>query len=103
MDKLLLLITTESNQISAERISKLLIENRLAACVSVKKINSYYQWQGEIEQNSEFQLVIKSKPEKLDDLIKVLRKNLSYEIPQLIYQTFDAEINYLNWVREILS
>ena len=54
MNKLLLLITTVPNQFLAEKIAKLLIKRKLAACVSIKEIKSIYKWQGNIEENKEF-------------------------------------------------
>ena len=68
MNKLLLLITTAPNQLLAEQISKELIEKKLAACISIKEIKSIYNWQGNIEENKEIEITIKSLPENLNEL-----------------------------------
>ena len=75
MNKVLFLITTVPNQLLAEQIAKELIEVKLAACVSIKEIKSIYKWQGNIEENKEFELNIKSLPENLDELILMLKEN----------------------------
>tara|TARA_Y100001978_G_C23619559_1_gene397777 strand:- start:418 stop:729 length:312 start_codon:yes stop_codon:yes gene_type:complete len=99
MNKLLLLITTVPNQFLAEKIAKLLIKRKLAACVSIKEIKSIYKWQGNIEASKEFELKIKSLPENLSELKLTLKEKIPYEIPELIYNVFDSDISYFNWIK----
>ena len=68
------MLTTESNKTKALRLSKLLIQKKLAACVSIKKIFSIYEWEDQIEETKEFEITIKSKPELKNHLIDFLRK-----------------------------
>ena len=56
------MITTESNKTNALRVAKLLIQNKLAACVSINQIFSIYEWDDVIEETEEFEITIKSKP-----------------------------------------
>ena len=98
MNEVLLLITTESNKKKAINIAKLLIQKKLAACVSIKHIYSIYKWENDIEECKEFELTIKSKPELKDDLIRFLKKMLSYDVPQILYKKFQADSKYLNWL-----
>ena len=100
MNKVLLLITTESNKKFAKKIAKLLLKNKLAACVSIKKIFSTYKWKNKIEKIKEFEIIIKSNPELKDDLISFLLKNTSYDIPQILYRKFDTESKYYNWIKK---
>ena len=99
MNKVLLLITTESNKKFAKTIAKLLLKNKLAACVSINKIFSTYKWKNKIEKIKEFEIIIKSKPELKDDLISFLQKNTSYNVPQILYRKFDTESKYYNWIK----
>ena len=103
MNKLLLLITTVPNQLLAEEIAQLLIKRKLAACVSIKEIKSIYKWQGNIEENKEFELTIKSLPENLNELTKVVKEKITYDIPELIYRIFDSDISYFHWVKESIN
>tara|TARA_B100000579_G_C22252719_1_gene585658 strand:- start:46 stop:363 length:318 start_codon:yes stop_codon:yes gene_type:complete len=100
MNKLMILITTVPTRSLADSISKLLIERKLAACVSIKEISSSYIWQEKYVQENEIELTVKSTPENLNNLTKILQENITYEVPQLIYKIFDSEINYFNWVKE---
>ena len=103
MNKVLFLITTVPNQLLAEQIAKELIEVKLAACVSIKEIKSIYEWQGNIEENKEFEITIKSLPENLNELILKLKEKISYEIPQLIYKIFDSENSYFQWMKKSIN
>ena len=100
MNKLLLLITTVPNQLSAEQISKELIERKLAACISIKEIKSIYIWQGNIEENKEFELTIKTLPENLNEIILIVKEKTTYKLPELIYKIFDSENSYFQWIKE---
>ena len=100
MNKLLLLITTVPNQLMAEEIAKELIKGKLAACVSLKEIKSIYKWQGNIEENKEIEITIKSLPENLNELTLKLKERINYEVPELIYKIFDSENSYFEWIKE---
>ena len=77
--EVLVMITTESNNANALRLAKLLIQNKLAACVSIKQIFSIYKWDDDIEETKEFEITIKSKLEFQDYLIEFLNTNSTYD------------------------
>tara|TARA_B100001109_G_scaffold83815_1_gene68344 strand:- start:1341 stop:1652 length:312 start_codon:yes stop_codon:yes gene_type:complete len=103
MNKVLLLITTVPNQLLANKIAKELIESELAACISIKQIQSIYKWQGDIEENKEFEITIKSLPKNLNKLTLILKSRITYEVPQLIYKIFDSENSYFQWIKESIN
>ena len=103
MNKVLLLITTVPNQLLAEQIAKSLIKRNLAACVSIKEIKSFYKWHGNIEENTEFELTIKSLPKNLNELTLIVKKKITYEVPELIYKIFDSENLYFQWIKESIN
>ena len=96
------MITTESSNTNALRMAKLLIQNKLAACVSIKQIFSIYKWDDDIEETKEFEITIKSKLEFKDYLIEFLNKNSTYDIPQIIYKTFNSDIKYFDWLNKTI-
>ena len=96
------MITTESNKKNALRVAKLLIQNKLAACVSIKQIFSIYKWDDDIEETKEFEITIKSKPEFKDDLIDFLHKISTYDVPQIIYKKYHTELNYYGWLNKTI-
>ena len=98
--EVLVLITTESNKKNALRAAKLLIQNKLAACVSIKQIFSIYEWDDNIEETKEFEITIKSKPEFKDNLIDFLHKVSTYDIPQIIFKKYKADMKYYEWLNK---
>ena len=96
------MITTESSNANALRMAKLLIQNKLAACVSIKQIFSIYEWDGDIEETKEFEITIKSKPEFKDYLIDFLNKNSTYDVPQIIYKKYRSEMKYYDWINKTI-
>ena len=92
------MLTTESSKTNALRIAKLLIENKLAACVSIKEIFSIYEWEDQIEETKEFEITIKSKPELKDDLINFLHQTSTYDIPQILYKKYHSEMKFYKWL-----
>ena len=96
------MITTESSNANALRMAKLLIQNKLAACVSIKQIFSIYKWDDDIEETKEFEITIKSKLEFKDYLIEFLNENSTYDIPQIFFKKYLSEIKYYDWLNETI-
>ena len=96
------MITTESSETNALRVAKLLIQKKLAACVSIKQIFSIYEWEDDIEKTKEFEITIKSKPELKDNLIDFLNKISTYDIPQIIYKKYHSETKYYGWLNKMI-
>ena len=100
--EILVIIATELSETNAKRMAKLLIKEKLAACVSIKQIFSVYEWDDDIQETKEFEITIKSKPEFKDDLIDFLHKISTYEVPQIIYKKYHAEIKYYDWLNKTI-
>jgi len=100
--EILVIIATESSKTNAVRMAKLLIKEKIAACVSIKQIFSVYEWDDDIQETKEFEITIKSKPELKDDLIDFLHKISTYDVPQIIYKKYNAEIKYYDWLNKTI-
>ena len=96
------MITTESSKANALRMAKLLIQKKLAACVSIKQIFSIYEWDDDIAETKEFEITIKSKPEFKDYLVDFLHKTSTYDVPQIIYKKFNSDIKYYDWLKKTI-
>ena len=99
MNKILLVITTEIERRNAEKISKFLLEKRVAACISLKDISSTYFWGGNIETSNEIEITIKSTIDNREQIINILKAKLSNELPQIIFKEIDSELAYFNWIK----
>ena len=96
------MLTTESSKTKALRLAKLLVQKKLAVCVSIKKIFSIYEWEDQIEETKEFEITIKSKPKLKNDLINFLHTTSTYDIPQIIYNKYNAEKKYFDWLNKTI-
>ena len=100
--EILVLITTESSRANALRMAKLLIKEKIAACVSIKQIFSVYEWDNDIQETKEFEITIKSKLEFKDYLIDFVNKHSTYDVPQIIYKKYHAEMKYYDWLNKTI-
>ncbi len=100
--EVLVLVTTESSKANALRMAKLIVQNKVAACVSIKEIFSIYEWDDDIEETKEFEITIKSKPEFKDYLVDFLNEISTYDVPQIIYKKFNSDIKYYDWINKTI-
>lgn len=100
-DKVLILLTAP-NRRESRKIARHLVEIRLAACVNISPpIQSHYRWKGKMQEDSEFQLTIKSTRDLFPELRREILKMHSYKIPEIIcLPIVDGSPEYLNWVGE---
>ena len=98
-----LVLTTEANESLAECLAQQLLEQRLAACVSLMPLRSHYRWRGAIECAEEVQLLIKTCPERLQDLLSTLEILHSYDTPEILHWSAQAGSGYSAWATAALS
>ena len=97
----IVILSTCASADEADKLARLLVERRLAACVNVVPgIRSFYRWEGAIETGSEWLLLIKSSRHLFEALSEVLRGAHSYEVPEVIALDIVAgSSKYLDWLR----
>jgi len=100
-DKRIVLSTAGSEE-EARNIARELIERRLAACVNiVPQVESIYRWQGKIESNREWLLLIKTTAEKFERVRDAIRELHSYDLPECIALAIeDGSPEYLRWLED---
>ena len=102
-DKIVILCTCESAD-EADRLARVLVERRLAACVNIlPAIRSYYRWQGALESSEECLLIIKSSRQLFAPLRAAIEEAHSYEVPELIaLPIVEGSPAYLSWMSDNL-
>ena len=100
---LLLVLTTEADQIKAGELAEQLIKRRLAACITLMPVQSIYRWQGEIERSEEVQLLIKTSSQGLEELLAALEALHSYDTPEILHMVAQAGDAYGAWALGALS
>ena len=99
-------VTTTERREDAERIARVLVEQRLAACVQiVGPISSTYHWQGKIETAEEWQCWAKTRRELYQRVEREIGRLHSYDVPEILAVPIVAgSADYLAWLdAEILS
>lgn len=102
---MLIVLTTVSGNEEAEQLAHKIIEVKLAACVQIlPPMISVYSWNDEVRKDSEILLLIKTLPEKYEELEKFISDNHSYEIPEIVALPAEKiSENYLSWMRNYLK
>ncbi len=87
-----------------ERIAEHLVERRLAACVNIAQVTSVYRWEGRVERDEEVLLVVKTRRDKLKELIAEVKSIHPYKVPEIIALPIVAGASeYLKWIDESVS
>ncbi len=96
----LLVITNLPDQAAAEALARMLVEQRVAACVNVlAPCRSVYRWQNAVETAVEVPLLIKTSAERYADLEAAIRAGHPYELPEIIAVPIERGLaEYLAWV-----
>ncbi|RWS19585.1 cutA-like precursor [Leptotrombidium deliense] len=91
---------TISNQDEAQKLAKKIVQTKLAACVNiVPKIISVYEWKGNVENDSESLMMIKTRSSRVEELIEFVRKHHPYEVCEVISTPIQqGNPAYLEWL-----
>lgn len=82
--KAIIVQTTCANKDEAQNIAKVLLEENLAACIQLTKIESFYKWQGEFCNDTEVLLSIKTKKKHFEKIESKIKELHSYDVPEII-------------------
>jgi periplasmic divalent cation tolerance protein len=93
-------LLTAANEDEGAKLAKLLVEARLAACVSlVPQARSFFWWEGKIDEQRETVMIAKTQRHVLPQLIETVQKNHSYSVPEIIaLPIIGGAANYLHWL-----
>jgi periplasmic divalent cation tolerance protein len=102
MQEFIVVFVTVGSPAEGERLSRALVEERLAACVNrIHSIQSVYRWEGKVEQSEEEMLIIKTRKELFAALEKRVRELHSYSVPEIIaLPLIEGSAAYLRWLEE---
>jgi periplasmic divalent cation tolerance protein len=103
--KYIVIFITTRDAAEAEKISKALVEARLAACVNtVNDVSTLFWWKGNMESSKECLLVVKTRDGLLPDIVKSVKKIHSYTIPEIIALPIaGGDQDYFDWIdREVV-
>lgn len=99
-----LLYVTTPDKKEARKIGRALVEGNLAACANIiDGMESIYKWKGEIQEDNECVLIIKTHYSRVKKVTRLVKEMHSYECPCVISITLaenEGNEEYLDWLEK---
>ena len=97
-----IVLTTLPNDADGREFGRRLVEERLAACVNLLPVmESVFRWEGQVEQDSERQVIVKTARDRVPALWDRIREIHPYEVPEfVVLPIIDGSDSYLRWLGE---
>ena len=98
------IMTTTGSLDEARSIAAALVERKLAACAQVSSIQSFYTWQGAVQNDDEFRILIKTTEERYHDVEAAILELHSYDLPAIVAFDFAKAYGpFAEWVTDSVS
>ena len=75
--------TTTGSRAEAQKIGRALVEQKLAACAQIEKVESFYAWDGAVQHEEEFRLLCKTVAARYEAVEAAIRRLHTYELPAI--------------------
>lgn len=94
-------ITTVGSRAEAQSMARALVERKLAACAQIDAIESFYTWNGAVQNEPEFRITFKTTDARYSAIEAAIRELHSYELPA-IHAVAIASIYepYARWIED---
>lgn len=100
----LIIISTYPDEQTAIREAKKIVKSKLAACVSLVKVRSFYWWEDKIEDSNECMAIFKSVKANAKDLREAIAKSHPYKVPEIVELSMNrVSKSYLDWMVESVA
>ena len=98
-----LVLVTAGSEEEGARIGRALVDEGLAACANlVPRVRSIYRWKGEVQDEPECLLILKTTAARQEALAARVGELHSYSVPETISLPLDrGRESYLDWVAEV--
>lgn len=94
-------MTATASEAEAETLAQQIVQARLAACVQVQAVKSFYVWKGQPCAEKEWLLLIKSRTVCYAALEDFIRARHRYETPEIVRVPITAgSADYLTWLNQ---
>jgi periplasmic divalent cation tolerance protein len=102
MEHIVVFITAPTEE-EAGNIADKIVKEKLAGCVNIiKNIRSIYMWKGNIEDDAEVLMVVKTRRELFKRLKDRIIEIHSYDVPEVIaLPVQEGSGSYLKWLNEV--
>ncbi len=98
---IVVLITTKDKE-EASKICQSLLEKKLVACVNcIERVESFFFWKGDIDNEQEVLLVAKTKRDHFKEIVRIVKELHNYDVPEVIaLPIIDGNPEYMRWIDE---
>lgn len=103
MSKMVFLYVTNESSSEAKKIAKYLLEKRMIGCANIYPVNSIYQWEGEISDDEEYVLIVKTTKEKCEQVRNEIAKIHPFDTPCILKLDVDPNEKYMEWIKNELE
>jgi periplasmic divalent cation tolerance protein len=95
-----IVLTNAPDRAVAEKIARMLVDEKLAACVNILgACSSVYRWQGKVETADEVPLLIKTRSEIYAEVETAIKRLHPYELPEIVaVPVAQGSAEYLEWI-----
>ena len=99
-----MLMTALPSREAAAAIANLLIDERLAACVQLLAVQSFYRWEDKTQNEAEVLLLVKTRTALFDAAIARIKAAHSYAVPEIVGMPFTAGFaGYFGWIDAVTA
>ena len=100
-----MIFVTAKDKQEAEKISQLLLNERLIACANiVSPVTSFFHWVGKVEMAEECLIVMKSRRDLFAEVAEHVKRLHSYEVPEVLaVPIVEGSKAYLDWMSVVLK
>lgn len=105
-DQYVLVLTTMPAAGDAATVfARTLVEERLVACANLlPPMRSIYRWEGDVQDDEERQVVLKTTSARVPALLDRIRQLHPYDVPEfIVLPVADGSEAYLEWIRGATS
>jgi periplasmic divalent cation tolerance protein len=96
-----MIYTTTDTKKEAKFLAKLILNQKLGACIQIQKIRSFYTWEDELCEDKEYLLCIKTKKGHYKKIKREIKENHSYDTPEIIATPIiKLDKNYKKFIKE---
>ena len=91
---------TVSTRAEADKIAEVLLNERRVACTNIiPGVSSLFWWQEKLDSAQENLLIAKTKVSQLDEVVRLVKENHSYDVPEIIaVPIIGGNQDYLEWI-----
>ena len=79
----LAVVTTLPTRTAAQDLARALVTQRLAACAQISEIESFYVWDGALQQEPEWRLLLKTRAALYERVEAAIRAAHPYALPAI--------------------